>query len=187
MRRALILAAAAAAVLAGCARAAPPLPAALPSASATPSTTASSSSASPSAGLSSSTRSSATPSRTVALPSVAPKVLATLKLPATFGPYQANGTTGTGEQQVVYVNPNDANDTLTVVVTGLADAGTIAGAYVGATVSGPAVCGQVASGSTKIASCAMPLDKGAVIVTGAGTQTVDTISTASGALWAALP
>lgn len=186
MRRAMTFAAVAV-VLAGCAQSAPPLPAALPSASTTPSTTAASSSATPSAGFPSSSRASATPLRTVAMPSVAPKVLATLKLPATFGSYQANGTTGTGEQQVVYVNPNDATDTLTVVVTGLADAGTIAGAYVGATVSGPAVCGTVASGSTKIASCAMPLDKGAVIVTGAGTQTVDTVSTASGALWATLP
>ncbi|HET7725223.1 MAG TPA: hypothetical protein VFK68_11335 [Propionibacteriaceae bacterium] len=185
MRRAMTLAAAAAVVLSGCAHTAPPLPAALPSASTTPSTTAS---ASPSPSASASApRSSATPSSTVALPSVAPKVLATLKLPDKFGPYQANGTTGTGEQQLVYVNPTDATDTLTVVVTGLADAGTIASAYAGATVNGPAVCGTVASGSTKIASCAMPLDKGAVIVTGAGPQSVDAVSTASGTLWAALP
>ena len=182
MRRAMTLAAAAV-VLAGCAQAAPPLPAALPSASTTPSTSMSTS-ASPSS--SASAAGSATPTSTVPQSSVAPKALATLKLPATFGPYQASGATGTGEQQVVYVNPNDATDTLTVVVTGLAEVGTIAGAYAGATVNGPAVCGTVASGSTKIASCAMPLDKGAVIVTGAGSQALATVSTASGALWATL-
>ncbi len=185
MRRAMTLAVAAAVVLGGCARAAPPLPAALPSASTSasgPRSLATSPSATPAA--SSAASGASTSSRPT--PSVAPKTLATLKLPATFGSYQASTTTGTGEQQVVYVNPKDATDTLTVVVTGLADAGTISAAYTGATVNGPAVCGTVASGSTKIASCAMPLDKGAVIVTGAGSQSLATISTASGALWAAL-
>jgi hypothetical protein len=113
-------------------------------------------------------------------------MLATLKLPATFGTYLASTATGTGEQQVVYVNPNDAKDTLNVVVTALADVTTIACAYTNPTLKGPAICGTVSSNSTTVASCALPLDKGAIVMTGAGTQTLDTITTASAALWAAL-
>ncbi|MBI4901506.1 MAG: hypothetical protein HY829_13675 [Actinobacteria bacterium] len=186
MRRALSLAAASAAVLAGCAHTAPPLPAALPSASSSASVSGSPS-GSPSASASATSGGSASPTSSAPTPTVSPKTLATLKLPATFGAYQASTTTGTGEQQVVYVNPNDAKDTLTVVVTALADAATVSRVYVGATVTGPGICGTVASGSSKIASCAMPLDKGALIVTGSGIQPVDTVSTASAALWATLP
>jgi len=109
-----------------------------------------------------------------------------LKLPATFGTYQASTATGTGEQQVVYVNPNDAKDTLNVVVTALADVTTIASAYTKPALNGPAICGTVSSNSTTVASCALPLDKGAIVMTGAGTQTLDTIAAASAALWAAL-
>jgi hypothetical protein len=185
MRRALSLAAASAVVLAGCAHTAPPLPAALPSASTSASVTASPS-GSPSASGSPTSRDSASPTSSMATPTVSPKTLASLKLPSTFGAYQASTTTGTGEQQVIYVNPNDPKDTLTVVVTGLADAGTVSRAYVGAAVNGPGICGTVASGSSKIASCAMPLDKGSLIVTGSGTQPLDTVATASGALWATL-
>jgi hypothetical protein len=45
----------------------------------------------------------------------------------------------------------------------------------------------VSSNSAAVASCALPLDKGAIVVTGAGTQTVDAIAAASAALWATLP
>jgi len=185
MRRVVTLAAVAVVVLTGCAQTAPPIPAALPSASsattasALPTSTSSSAKPSSSAG-------SATPSSTIARPSVAPKTLATLKLPATFGTYQASTATGTGEQQVVYVNPNDAKDTLNVVVTALADVTTIASAYTKPALNGPAICGTVSSNSTTVASCALPLDKGAIVMTGAGTQTLDTIAAASAALWAAL-
>jgi len=185
MRRVVTLAAVAVVVLTGCAQTAPPIPAALPSASsattasALPTSTSSSAKPSSSAG-------SATPSSTIARPSVAAKTLATLKLPATFGTYQASTVTGTGEQQVVYVNPNDAKDTLNVVVTALADVTTIASAYTKPALNGPAICGTVSSNSTTVASCALPLDKGAIVMTGAGTQTLDTIAAASAALWAAL-
>ena len=185
MRRVVTLAAVSVVVLTGCAQTAPPIPAALPSASsattasALPTSTSSSAKPSSSAG-------SATPSSTIARPSVAPKTLATLKLPATFGTYQASTATGTGEQQVVYVNPNDAKDTLNVVVTALADVTTIATAYTKPALNGPAICGTVSSNSTTVASCALPLDKGAIVMTGAGTQTLDTIAAASAALWAAL-
>jgi len=185
MRRVVTLAAVSVVVLTGCAQTAPPIPAALPSASsattasALPTSTSSSAKPSSSAG-------SATPSSTIARPSVAPKTLTTLKLPATFGTYQASTATGTGEQQVVYVNPNDAKDTLNVVVTALADVTTIASAYTKPALNGPAICGTVSSNSTTVASCALPLDKGAIVMTGAGTQTLDTIAAASAALWAAL-
>lgn len=185
MRRAVTLAAAAAAVLTGCAQAAPPLPAALPSASSVTSASATPS-ATPTAGASTSATGSGTPAGGVSTPTVAPKTLATLKLPGTFGAYQASTTTGTGEQQVVYVNPADANDTLNIVVTGLADATTIASAYTKPALRGPAICGSVSSNSTTVASCALPLDKGAIVVTGSGTQTIDVVSTATTALWAAL-
>lgn len=110
-----------------------------------------------------------------------------MKLPATFGTYQASTPAGTGEQQVVYANPNDPKDTLNVVVTALADATTVASAYTQPTLSGPAICGTVSSNSAIVASCALPLDKGAIVVTGAGTQTVAAMAAASAALWAALP
>ena len=184
MRRAVILAAAAAAVLTGCAQAAPPLPAALPSASSMTSAPATSS-PTPSAGALTSATRSGTPSG-VPTPTVAPKTLATLKLPGTFGAYQASTTTGTGEQQVVYVNPADANDTLNVVVTSVGDVTTIASAYTKPGLRGPAVCGSVSSNSTTVASCALPLDKGAIVVTGSGSQTIDVVSTATTALWAAV-
>ena len=183
MRRAVTLAALAVVGLTGCAQAAPPLPAALPSSSAA---SPSASVASPSGKASASAGGSATASSTIARPSVTPKTLATLKLPATFGTYQASTATGTGEQQVVYVNPNDAKDTLNVVVTALADVTTIASAYTNPTLKGPAICGTVSSNSTTVASCALPLDKGTIVMTGAGTQTLDTIAAASAALWAAL-
>jgi len=183
MRRAVTLAALAVVGLTGCAQAAPPLPAALPSSSAA---SPSASVASPSGKASASAGGSATASSTIARPSVTPKTLATLKLPATFGTYQASTATGTGEQQVVYVNPNDAKDTLNVVVTALADVTTIASAYTNPALMGPAICGTVSSNSTTVASCALPLDKGTIVMTGAGTQTLDTIAAASAALWAAL-
>ena len=141
MRRVVTLAAVAVVVLTGCAQTAPPVPAALPSASsataasALPSSTSSSAKPSSSAG-------SATPSSTIARPSVAPKTLTTFKLPATFGTYQASTATGTGEQQVVYANTNDAKDTLNVVVTAL-DVTMIASAYTSQTLKGPAICGTV--------------------------------------------
>ena len=185
MRRAVTLAALAVVGLTGCAQAAPPVPAALPSASSA-ATSPSASVASPSGKASASSGGSATASSTIARPSVTPKTLATLKLPATFGTYQASTATGTGEQQVVYVNPNDAKDTLNVVVTALADVTTIASAYTKPALNGPAICGTVSSNSTTVASCALPLDKGAIVMTGAGTQTLDTIAAASAALWAAL-
>jgi len=184
MRRAVTLAAAAAAMLTGCAQAAPPIPAALPSASSVTSASATPS-ATPSAEAPTSATGSGTPAG-VSTPTVAPKTLATLKLPGTFGAYQASTATGTGEQQVVYVNPADANDTLNVVVTALADVTTIASAYTKPALLGPAVCGSVSSNSTTVASCALPLDKGAIVVTGSGSQTIDVISTATTALWAAL-
>jgi hypothetical protein len=183
MRRAVTFAALAVVGLSGCAQAAPPLPAGLPSA--TPAS-ASASVASPSGKASASAAGSATASSTIPRPSVTPKTLATLKLPATFGTYQASTATGTGEQQVVYANPNDAKDTLNVVVTALADATTIASAYTKWALNGPAICGTVSSNSTIVASCALPLDKGAIVVTGASTQTIDTIAAASAALWASL-
>lgn len=186
MRRAVTLAALAVVGLTGCAQAAPPLPAALPSASSATSASAPGSLASPSAKTSASSAGSASSSSTIARPSVAPKTLATLKLPATFGTYQASTATGTGEQQVVYANPNDPKDTLNVVVTALADVTTIASAYTKPALNGPAICGTVSSNSAMVASCTLPLDKGAIVVTGAGTQTIDTIAAASAALWAAL-
>ena len=183
MRRAVTLAALAVVGLTGCAQAAPPLPAALPSAtSASPSASV----VSPSGKASASAGGSATASSTIARPSVTPKMLATLKLPATFGTYLASTATGTGEQQVVYVNPNDAKDTLNVVVTALADVTTIASAYTMPALMGPAICGTVSSNSTTVASCTLPLDKGAIVMTGAGTQTLDTMAAASAALWAVL-
>jgi hypothetical protein len=184
MRRAVTCAAAAVVLLAGCAKAAPPLPAALPSA--TSSTTMSATSSATASGGSSASAGSATPSSTISRPSVAPKVLSTLKLPAAFGAYQASTATGTGEQQVVYANPADANDTLNVVVTALADVTTIASAYTGATLNGPAICGTVSSNSATVASCTLPLDKGAIVVTGAGTQTIATVAAAATALWAGI-
>ena len=186
MRRVVTLAAVAVVVLTGCAQTAPPIPAALPSASSATSASAPASPASTSARPSSSAVGSAAPSSTIARPTVSPKTLATLKLPATFGTYQASTATGTGEQQVVYVNPNDAKDTLNVVVTALADVTTIASAYTKPALNGPAICGTVSSNSTTVASCALPLDKGTIVLTGAGTQTLDTIAAASAALWAAL-
>ena len=186
MRRAVTFAAAAVVLLTGCAQAAPPIPAALPSASVGISASATSPSASQSAGPSASAGISVKPSSTISLPSVAPKILSTLKLPATFGAYQASTTTGTGEQQVVYVNPNDALDTLNVVVTALADVTTIATAYTGPVLKGPAICGTVSSNSTAVASCTLPLDKGAIVVTGSGKQTIDVIATAASALWAGI-
>ena len=186
MRRAVTLAALAVVGLTGCAQAAPPLPAALPSASSGTTASPSASVVSPSGKASASAGGSATASSTIARPSVTPKTLATLKLPATFGTYQASTATGTGEQQVVYVNPNDAKDTLNVVVTALADVTTIGSAYTKPALNGPAICGTVSSNSTIVASCALPLDKGAIVMTGAGTQTLDTMAAASAALWAAL-
>ena len=186
MRRAVTLAALAAVGLTGCAQAAPPTPAALPSASSMTSASAPATSADPSAKTSASSAGSATPSSTIARPTVSPKTLATLKLPATFGTYQASTATGTGEQQVVYFNPNDPKDTLNVVVTALADVTTIASAYTNQALNGPAICGTVSSNSTTVASCALPLDKGAIVMTGAGTQSLDTIAAAGAALWAAL-
>lgn len=186
MRRAVTLAALAVVGLTGCAQAAPPLAAALPSASSATSASASASLASTSARPSTSSAGSATPSSTIARPTASPKTLATLKLPATFGTYQTSTATGTGEQQVVYVNPNDPKDTLNVVVTALADVTTIASAYTKPALKGPAICGTVSSNSTTVASCTLPLDKGAIVMTGAGTQTLDTIAAASAALWAAL-
>ncbi len=186
MRRAVTLAAVAAVLLTGCAQTAPPLSAELPSASTLPSASATTSTATQSAGPSASASSSGSPSSTISGPTVTPKILATVKLPATFGVYEASTKTGTGEQQAVYINPNDAKDTLNVVVTALADVTTIAGAYTGHAVHGPAICGTVSSNSTMVASCALPLDKGAIMVTGSGTQTLNTIATASAALWAAL-
>jgi hypothetical protein len=44
----------------------------------------------------------------------------------------------------------------------------------------------VSSNSATVASCALPLDKGAIIVTGAGSQTLEAMAAASAALWAAL-
>ena len=184
MRRAVTSAAVAAVLLAGCAQTAPPLPAALPSASSATSATATSTQ---SVGPSATASASGTPSSTISAPSVTPKVLATVKLPAAFGTYQASTPTGTGEQQVVYANPNDPKDTLNVVVTALADVTTVASAYTLPALSGPAICGTVSSNSAAVASCALPLDKGAIVVTGAGTQTVDAIAAASAALWATLP
>ena len=185
MRRAVTCAAAAVVLLAGCAKAAPPLPAVLPSVISSASVSATSS-ATGSGGPSASSAGSATPSSTISRPSVAPKVLSTLKLPAAFGVYQASTATGTGEQQVVYANPNDANDTLNVVVTALADVTTIASAYTGAALNGPAICGTVSSNSATVASCTLPLDKGAIVVTGAGTQTIATVAAAATALWAGI-
>lgn len=179
--RVLPLAALAAVVLAGCAQTSPPAPAVLPSASgsAVASVTSTpSASAAPSA--------SPTPSSTVPTPSVSPKKLATLTLPTTFGTYQANTVAGTGEQQVVYVNPDEPKDVLNVAVTALASAQTIAGAYTDATVQGPATCGTVTSNSSTVVSCAMPLDQGAIVVTGSGAQTLDVVAAASAALWQAL-
>jgi hypothetical protein len=175
-------------VLAGCAQTAPPIPAALPSASTVTSASSqpsSASSASASAGASA-PGASATPSRTYSLPTVAPKDLTKVTLPATFGGYQATTATGVGEQQVVFANPADPKDVLNVVVTSLADAPTIASAYTAVTLNGPALCGTVTSNGISVASCALPLDKGAIVVTGAGTQTKDQVATATGALWAAL-
>jgi hypothetical protein len=186
MRRAVTLAAAAAVFLTGCAQAAPPLPAALPSAGSVVSATSTTSTATSGAATTSSSG-PGTPSASMARPSVVPKTLSTLKLPTTFGAYQSSTPTGTGEQQVVYVNPLDAKDTLNVVVTGLADVTTIASAYTKPAIHGPAICGTVSSNSTTVASCTLALDKGAIVVTGAGTQTIDTMATASAALWAALP
>jgi hypothetical protein len=143
-------------------------------------------SANSSATASGSSAGSATPSSTISRPTVAPKVLSTLKLPATFSAYQASTPTGTGEQQVVYANPTDANDTLNVVVTALADVTTIASAYSGAALNGPAICGSVSSNSATVASCTLPLDKGAIVVTGAGTQSIATVAAAATALWAGI-
>ena len=184
MRRAVTCAAAGVVLLTGCAQAAPPLPAALPSASSVTSASTPAS-ATPSAGATGSTSASGT-SSTSLKPSVAPKILSTLKLPATFGAYQASTPAGTGEQQVVYANPNDAKDTLNVVVTALADATTIASAYTNPALNGPAICGTVSSNSSTVASCALPLEKGAIVVTGSGSQTLDVVAAATSALWAAL-
>jgi hypothetical protein len=185
--RVLTLAAMSVVVLAGCAQAAPPIPAALPSASTVTSATSRASSAEPSASASATgSGASATPSRTYSLPTVAPKDLAKVTLPATFGGYLSTTATGVGEQQVVYANPADPKDVLNVVVTSLADAPTIASAYTKVTLNGPALCGSVTSNSVTVASCALPLDTGAIVVTGAGTQTVDKVAAASGALWTAL-
>jgi len=184
MRRALTLAALAVVVLTGCAQAAPPIPAALPSASQTASDAPET--VDPTASAAVSVAASATPKSTIPTPSVAPKTLATLKLPDTFGAYQASTTTGTGEQQVVYANGADPKDTLNVVVTALADVSTIASAYTGAAVKGPAICGTVSSNTTQVVSCALPLDKGAIVVTGSGTQSLDVVAAAAGALWAGL-
>lgn len=185
--RVLTLAAMSVVVLAGCAQTAPPIPAALPSASTVTSATSQPSSAGPSASASSSgSGASATPSRTYSLPTVTPKDLAKVTLPSTFGGYLASTATGVGEQQVVYANPADPKDVLNVVVTSLADAPTIASAYTKVTLNGPALCGSVTSNSVTVASCALPLEKGAIVVTGAGTQTIDKVAAASGALWSAL-
>ncbi len=184
MRRAMTGAAAAVVLLAGCAHAAPPLPAALPSASSATSASTPAS-ATPSAGASTSAAASGTPSSGLK-PTVAPKALSTVKLPDTFGTYQASSPTGTGGQQVVYTNPANAKDTLNVVVTPLADASAIASAYTNPALNGPAICGTVTSNSTTVASCALPLDTGAIVVTGSGTQTLDAVATATSALWAAL-
>ncbi len=187
--RVLPLAAMAVVMLAGCAQTAPPIPAAHPSASSVTSATILPSSAAPSASASASASgsgASATPSSTYSLPTVAPKDLTKVTLPASFGGYQAITATGVGEQQVVYANPADSKDVLNVVVTSLADVPTIASAYTTVTLNGPALCGRVTSNSVTVASCALPLEKGAIVVTGAGTQTVDKVATASGALWSAL-
>lgn len=187
--RVLPLAAMAVVVLAGCAQTAPPIPAALPSASTVTSATSQPSSAAPSESASASARgsgASASPSRTYSLPTVAPKDLTKVTLPATFGGYQASTATRVGEQQVVYANPADPKDVLNVVVTSLADAPTIASAYTKVTLNGPALCGNVTSNGVTVASCALPLEKGAIVVTGAGTQAVDKVAAASGALWSAL-
>ena len=183
------LAAMAVVLLAGCAQTAPPIPAALPSASTVTSASSMSSSATPTANASASasgTGASATPSRTYSLPTVTPKDLTKVALPATFGGYQSTTATGVGEQQVVYANPADPKDVLNVVVTSLADAPTIASAYTGVSLNGPALCGSVTSNGVSVSSCALPLDKGAIVLTGAGTQTKDQVATASGALWVAL-
>jgi hypothetical protein len=186
MRHAVTCAAVAAVLLTGCAHSAPPPPASLPSASSTTSALGTTGNATQSTGPSSSAGRSGAPSSTISS-SVAPKILTTVKLPGTFGGYQASTTTGTGEQQVVYVNPNDAKDTLNVVVTALADATTVASAYTKPALYGPSICGTVASNSATVASCALPLDTGSIVVTGAGTQTVVAIAAASAALWAVLP
>ena len=181
--RVLPLAAFAVVALAGCAQAAPPMPASLPSAgSVTSATTAPATAAAP---ASKTPSGSATPSYSYSLPTVAPKSLAKVALPTTFGTYTSMTAVGTGEQQVVYAG-TDPKDVLNVVVTGLADAPTIASAYTGVKLVGPALCGAVTSNGTTVSSCALPLDKGAVVVTGAGTQTFDQIAAASGALWSAL-
>lgn len=185
--RVLTLAAISVVVLAGCAQTAPPIPAALPSASTVTSAAGQPSSATPSSSASASgSGASATPSRTYSLPTVAPKDLAKVTLPASFGGYQATTATGVGEQQVVYANPADPKDVLNVVVTSLADAPTIASAYTTVTLNGPALCGSVTSNAVTVASCALPLEKGAIVVTGAGTQTIVMVATATGALWSAL-
>jgi hypothetical protein len=187
--RVLTLAAMSVVVLAGCAQTAPPIPAALPSASTVTSASSQPSSTASSAGASAGANASgasATPSRTYSLPTVTPKGLTKVTLPATFGGYQATTATGVGEQQVVFANPADPKDVLNVVVTSLADAPTIASAYTAVTLNGPALCGTVTSNGILVASCALPLDKGAIVVTGAGTQTKDQVATATGALWAAL-
>ncbi len=183
--RVLTLAALSLVVLAGCAQTAPPLPAALPSAS-TVTSAAGPTSTAPTASASASASGSATPSRTYSLPTVAPKDLSKVTLPASFGGYQASTATGVGEQQAVYANPADPKDVLNVVVTSLADAPTIASAYTSVTLNGPALCGTVTSSGVSVASCALPLEKGAIVVTGAGTQAIDKIATATGALWSAL-
>lgn len=186
--RVLPLAALAVVALAGCAQAAPPDAASRPSDSTITATSspAPSVTSSASASASSGSAGSVAPSRTYALPTVTPKLLSTLALPTSFGGYQASTTTGVGEQQAVYANRADPKDVLNVVVTGLADAPTIADAYTTVGLYGPALCGSVSSNGSSVASCAMALEKGAIVVTGSGTQTLDTVVEASKALWSAL-
>ncbi len=120
------------------------------------------------------------------MPTVTPKDLTKVALPATFGGYQSTTATGVGEQQVVYANPADPKDVLNVVVTSLADAPTIASAYTAVTLNGPGAVrhGHVQRGQRHLVRAAA--GEGRVVVTGAGTQTKDQVVTATGALWAAL-
>lgn len=184
MRGAVTLAAVAAVLLVGCAKSAPPLPAAITSESPSVSASATTPSPTPSQDLSPSPSvSTASPSSAIS-PSVPAKASVTLKLPAKFGAYEATTATGTGEQQVSYANPADPKDTLNIVVSALADAKTIASVYTQPVLHGPAVCGTVTLNSSVVASCALPLDKGSIVVTGSGAQSIDVIAAASAALWA---
>ncbi len=174
------------AVLTGCAQTPPPMSPGAPS-SAVSSARPSGASATPSASATPRTSTSPSPTPSGPSPAVAPKSLSTATLPATLGAYRAASPTGTaGEQTATYTGAA----TTDVVIVAVLPRGDLASATNGlkdVTVKTPAVCGTVPTASTGGAVCALPLDRGFVLVTGSGAQTLDQIAGVAAQVWAALP